>query len=285
MRKARTTSSLRGEPGRFARGFTIIEATIVIGIIALLAGILLLAIGKVRRKGDVAAEHALVTTLQKAVEDFKQKYGFLPPLVVDNPFGGPIPVDTATGAIRVWSPTELADPNTTLNGSTPTDRRCFSNYSLAYYLVGALDKKSDGIDGLGFTAPDAGGQFTKHGRKFDPLVDLTQQKTRTGLARLSIEGLGTGMTGPRCVILDRWSDQGTPYPIRYYRWKPEYYPVGDPKAGQIHYWNIPVEIGGNPVNTLPPLNSDLRTAEYAIVSPGPDHDFLTIDDNIMEVGR
>ncbi len=277
MRKARTTSARPGEPGRIARGFTIIEATIVIGIIALLAGILLLAIGKVRRKGDVAAEHALVTTLQKAVDDFKQKNGFLPPLVIDGPGA---PVDLATGFIQVWSPTDLADSMSTVHGGLR-----WSELSLTYYLVGVLDKKSDGIDGLGYTAPDRSGQFTKHGRKFDPLVDLTQQKTRLGVPRLLIPGLGTTTPGTQCVILDRWSDLGNPVSIRYYRWKPEYYPVGDPKAGQVHYWNIPVEIGGNANNTLPPLNSELRTAEYAIVSPGPDQNFSTLDDNIMEVGR
>jgi type II secretory pathway pseudopilin PulG len=293
------TCRTRGVGGRArARGFTIVEATIVIGIIAVLAGIVLYAVGLVRKKGDTVAELATVTALQKAVEQFKQQFGFLPSLVLD----GPTSPINAMDQIQVWSIQDLADPNTTLNGSTPGNRRCWSVLSLPYYLLGALDAKYDGGAGLTFTAPTRDGQFSKHGRAYNAMVEFTQQKTRLGAPRLFISNNAVPNSTPLqradCEIWDRWSGTGNSHSIRYYRWLPAYYPQGDPKAGQVQYWNIPVEIGGNPVNTLPPLKAELRTAEYAVVSAGPDGLFgdeaiLTtaaarakaMEDNIMEVGR
>ncbi len=293
-----TYSATPGRRCRDRRGFTIIEATITIGIIALLSAIVIYAVGKVRGQGDIIAERAMVTTLQKAVERFKQEFNFLPPLVVDTG-AGPAPANL-TGPISgtqivVWDVKNLADDSTTLNGSTGIgamtgDRKCYSTHSLAYYLAGALDVSYDGGAGLTFTAPQSDGQFSKHGRAHEAMVDLTQQKTRLGATRLYISA-NTGGTTPLqrsdCRIWDRWS-VGTPggasYEIRYYRWLPSFYRPDNVKAGQVEYWNVPVIIGGNPDNRLPPLKAELRTAEYAIISAGPDHVFGTADD-IMEVGR
>lgn len=294
-------------PCRGRRGFTIVEATITIGIIALLASIVIYAVGKVRGQGDVVAERAMVTTLQKAVERFKQEYGFLPALVIDTPANATNPVMVSNGQIQVWQTKDLYDPNTTLNGSTCSgdnvaNRRCYSVHSLAYYLAGALDVTYDGGAGLTFTAPTSDGQFSKRGRAHDAMVDLTQQKTRLGATRLYIANSTSPTPSQRvdCRVWDRWSTGstgGASYEIRYYRWLPSFYPQNDPKAGQVQYWNVPIELGGNPVNSQPPLKAELRTAEYAIVSAGPDHLFgdeagLTvaqvakaIEDNIVEVGR
>jgi type II secretory pathway pseudopilin PulG len=292
---------------RDGRGFTIVEATIVIAIIALLASIVLYAVGLVRKKGDIVAEVAMVEALQKSVEKFKQDFNFLPPLVVDTgagPTGLVGPIANPGNQIVIWDVSNLSDPNTTLNGTTPVLNNRYSVYSLPYYLVGALDVSYDGGAGLTFTAPGRDGQFTKRGRTYDAFLDLTQQKTRLGATRLFIKNNTDPIPSMRiiCKIWDRWSggaDDSTSYPIRYYRWLPQYFPAGDPKAGQVQYWNIPIEIGGNPNNMLPPLNADLKSAEYAIVSPGPDHwfgdeiSFLTTPelrakaaaDNIIQVGR
>ncbi|HMN39530.1 MAG TPA: type II secretion system protein [Phycisphaerales bacterium] len=289
------------------RAFTLIELLVVLGIIALLGSIILLAMGRVRKTGDVTAERAMVVALKNGVEQFKQEFGFLPPLVIDDPAGGPggAPVDI-NGTIFVWPTTDLYLPTTTLNGSTgPTDRRCYSQYSLPYYLAGSCDELYDGVDGLGFTAPSSShdGTFSKRGRRHEPIVDPTLQKTRSGQNRLSPRVPITGNTPANQrsraahTILDRWSD-GTAInsrPIRYYRWLPDFWPQSNTaQSGQVHYWNIPFVVGGDPTNLNPPANIELKSAEWAIVSAGPDRLFgdeggvynpEAVKDNIVEVGR
>jgi type II secretory pathway pseudopilin PulG len=306
-------------PSRSGRAFTIVEAMIVLGIIALLAGLVFGALHFVKGSGDAVAERAMVVSLKQGVEQFKQQFGFLPPLVIDTP-DPPNPTDQS-GRIYVWSNRDLYDPNTTLNGSPgssdPTLRQCFSQYSLSYYVVGSLDDLFDEVNGPGFTAPSSSrdGSFSGTGRRFDPFVDPSLQKTRAGISRVPAmpANLQTmaALPGDKqkradrsryFYILDRWSDgsgsAANDRPIRYYRWQPSYYPKNDPKAGQVQYWNVPIAVGGDVNNaTNPPGKPELKSAEFAIVSAGPDRRFgdepgLTPQerlnaaaDNIVEVGR
>jgi hypothetical protein len=304
------------------------ELMIVLAIIAILCGLAFAALHHVKNSGDVVAERAMVVTCKQGVEQFRQQFGFLPALVVDA--GDPqapvhiVPPGTDV-KVLVWPTQELSNPYTTLNLSPGTDppliRNCYSVYSLPYYLAGSLGFAADEVSGYGCTAPTRDGQFSGTGRKYDPFVDPTRFKTRGGLVRaFTMLPSGTsppGNTEPgltmyyaRTVILDRWSDgsgftNGNDRAIRYYRWEPSFYtPAGgtDPnpaKVGQIHYWNVPIAVGGDPNDpTAPPKNADLKTATWAIVSAGPDRFFgdelsLTTPaqraaaaaDNIVEVGR
>jgi prepilin-type N-terminal cleavage/methylation domain-containing protein len=275
--------------------FTLIETMVVMGIIAILASIVLLAIRHVRSTGDVTSEVGMVSSLQKAAEQFKQQFGFPPPLVNDS---APGPV-TGAGRIVVWQTSDLADPATAVNGGNR-----WSQYSLAYYIAGALDEDYDGAKGLGYTAPNPNhdGNFTKRGRKFDPFMDPTTQRTRSGANRLyNAAPMAANAQGrANCVILDRWSD-GTASnnrPIRYYRWLPTYYT--DPQLNQPNPAPTPALIGKVKDHNVPPVLGDpavrpeLRDAEYAIVSAGPDRKFgdegaaldvQAMKDNIMEVGK
>jgi prepilin-type N-terminal cleavage/methylation domain-containing protein len=271
--------------GGGAHAFTLVEALIVISIIGLLAGIVLLTMGHARKGGDVAAERAMVVALRIGVEKFKDEFSTLPALVIETP--DPVGPTDPTGKIFVWTTQQLELPDPTpLNGATSNlDRAAYSQYSLPYYLAGALDEIYDEIPGLGFTAPSPkhDGSFSRHGRKHDPFVDPTVYKTRTGANRLFVPKVA-GSTASnqsaraRCYILDRWSDgsglAANDRPIRYYRWLPSYYPVGDPKAGNIKYWNIPIPVGGDASNPLdPPSRPELKSAEFAVVSAGPDRLF------------
>jgi len=76
---SRTNSRMPRHPSR--PGFTITELLIVIGIIILLIGILLPALGKVNERAKVAETNATMEEFAKACEAFRQEFGFYPGIV------------------------------------------------------------------------------------------------------------------------------------------------------------------------------------------------------------
>ena len=63
------------------RGFTLIEIMVVIGIIALLIGILLPALSKVQERAKVTQTMGLMQEFAKACDAFQQEFGRYPGLV------------------------------------------------------------------------------------------------------------------------------------------------------------------------------------------------------------
>ena len=63
---------------RKPRPFTLIELLTVIAIIAILAGILLPAVNKVREKAKGTRARTEIRTLEMAIKQYQQQYGYLP---------------------------------------------------------------------------------------------------------------------------------------------------------------------------------------------------------------
>lgn len=276
---------------RFARGFTLIEVSIVVIIIALLAGVLIVGVRHAMSAARDASERQALNSLRIGVEQFRQQYGFLPPLVVDDKIDDPAdqsppPRPMLTGAnpqnIAVWPADELAkeNPSNALHGG-----QRYSIFSLPIYLMGTADKSIDGVDGAGSTEPRRDGTFSRRGRTYEPLFDGSKPQNRLVLST----------SGEQTRLFDYFSRRLS-RPIRYYRWTPIYYtkttaPTPD-LVGQVNKWNVPALLGN------PESDVTLRGAEFAIISAGPDGLFGdesslgssesrldAMKDNLVEVGK
>jgi prepilin-type N-terminal cleavage/methylation domain-containing protein len=243
--------------------FTLLEMLLTIFIIAVLLGIL--AVG-FRTLSVLAGANALqqdLVSVRNSVTQFKEQFGFLPPLVDDN--NGPL----AGGQIVVYN-TQSRDSADAVDAQVflregGNDR--YSIYSLGYFLVGALDVAIDGVDGVGMAAPSPDGTFNLRGKAFEPFFD-----PGAGGAG-GILQLGDDLTDGEVSLADRF---GTPY--RYYRWLPE---TDVDEQDDLNVPTLLLNIFDAAIGSLPP---ELLNATYAIVSAGPDRVFGTADD-AAEVGR
>ena len=262
--KARNNSVAARETAR--RGFTIIEISMVIIIIALLASVLLVGLNVSIKGARKSAEKQMLNSLRILCVQFRESFEFLPPLVRD---AAPGPLDGNDDLI-VRSDDFLLDPAANGGGVR------FSEYTVGYYLLGAADKKVDGIDGFGYTKPnkpnapaagtDLRGGFSRRGGKNEAQIDLTKVSNR--ILRDSDLPANAGFN--KIKVLDRWKN-----PIRYYRWVNKYYTTG-PQKGEIEEYNVPPEVGD------PRENPALRSAEFALLSLGADG--VISKDDIVEVG-
>lgn len=295
MTKTRTPSSARHS--RSARGFTLIEGSVVIIIISLLAGILLTALAGARRAARNNAERQFASTLKIAVQQFKADQGVLPPLV-----------DDAVQLRAAGSRTLVAIrgvPGNNVNPSREVEYLSFASSSedalpryseltLPYYLLGSLGAGVDGVDGLGFTGVGSDGQFSRKGRAFKSLVSTEKETHRFGLP---LNTAADPMEPNRLALLwDGYSrTRANQKPMRYYRWLPTFFQKNDAPTpgdvGRVKSYNVPFAVGDV---TLSPA---LRDAQFAVVGTGRDGLFgdeaglssadadAARADNIVEVGR
>ncbi len=241
------------------RAFTIVELLIGIVIISVLAALLIVSVRSALKTTRGSADAQTLSTIKLAVDKFKQDFGFLPPLIHDdgdtrqgatNPIqtnGRPVIFETSNDEDRRFLHTKPATGQADLR---------YSVRSLPYYVLGVLDAKSDGVDGPGFRAPTADGNFRLSDRAVNqPMLDL-------GKSSLQLFAATDAKTTGRYELRDRKGN-----PVRYYRWLTgREQPVGSntyviEKTDDL---NVPEVLGD--VDKSPRL----RDAEYGLVMAGED---------------
>lgn len=282
-RSNRHSASRPGAP----RGFTLIEIMVAVTIVILVSAMAIVAVNSFVRTGRRSAEESNLRALSMALDQFKQSNKFYVPLV--NDFSS-----LAGGPIRQRGPTEFTvriagqlegssdDPLPPLQflsyeSGNPTDPR-YSELSLSYYLLGALGKEVDGIDGPGMTTPYETPRtlpwrsFMMQGRRIDPFYDASTDKSRVRAQ----DATGNPVTGAgserQTRIVDRWGGA-----IRYYRWEPLFHVAVNPttgrpttppnqvtQVGEVRDYCQPEMLGD------PRANASLRSMKWAVVSKGPD---------------
>lgn len=261
--------------------FTLVEVIVVVVIIMLLAALVFVAVGSSIRAARRAADTQFCRSLAMGMDQFKQQAGFNVPLVDDQASGGPI--DTTTNLrqnprvhIRGES-AQLADPtgpDQYLRYEIKPQQPRYSIYSLSYYMLGALPKAVDGVDGAGMTAPSADGSFARSGSIIKPFFDLNANTERVVKNRPS--NAGGNPAEWYTEIRDRNGN-----PIRLYRWLPTRHVAGTPasnghpsigqhpndsaRIGEVRSYNVPLAVGDPYVDE----GIKLRSASWAIVSAGP----------------
>lgn len=275
------------------RGFTLIEILVAVSLITILTSLLFVAVGRIVRSSRETAEKQFMRSIALQIDTFEKQFGFLPPLVNDDdPIaaattrsdGTEVPMHPRLRGEAFPSVADDTGPSKYLRYEVNPGEPRYSTLSLSYFMLGTMGKPIDGIDGAGFTAPNADGTFSFSGKNYEPMFDLGANSER-----LQRELTGTGAAqGYRTVVNDRW---GTP--IRFYRWTPVKHELGAGKTclyrgwdsnggfntaaeanvpgrkGEIRSYNTPLVVGN------PYVETSLRGARWAIVSAGVDK---TIDD-------
>lgn len=234
-----------------ARGFTLIELLITILIIAMLMGLLLVGFSHAIRVARRTAAGQDVASLRMGVEQFRNDFNTLPPLVKDGfaptPDGRKPPLVSAGKRLIpfVYSMGDAEDLKF-LRGERDEPRYRFSVYSLAYYVMGALGSDVDGVEGPGAKAPKGDGTFdVLTNRTYKPLFDPKNGGLETVDAK---EG--------RIELRD-----GNGQAYRYYRWAPGRTTGSGSQKGIL---NVPTLVAASKDA------GEFGDAKYAIVAAGAD---------------
>lgn len=229
---------------RDRQGFTIVEILVTLLVIFLIMGIALVSYRAATQNARRVSDRAMVSGLKVAIDEFKREFGFVPPLVKDmGPDGqseSPIIVVDSLPIPATFTPV-LRDDLRVLRAEND-DLKRYSTYSLAYYLIGALDAPVDGIDGPGFVEVRRAGNFApfvapesvpgrdgsdvpiarRGPKKYEPFFD-----TERGGVDLYIDtqnrvtlpgGPGSGTISRNRLIYRAEIHDRNGVPIRYYRW-------------------------------------------------------------------
>lgn len=265
-----------GSRGRRARaGYTLVELVFTMTLIVVLMALTLVTVGSMMKQARLATERQYIGALKLGVEQFKQSFGFYPPLV------------TAVVGDRALLQGAGADPSGVSRYLQDENNPRASVYSLPVYLMGSAGRFVDGYDGAGQGRPKPDGTWDTGAPRTEPFIDPSRDRERLQPA------------GQFSQLVDRWGS-----PIYYFRWEPTMHPkfieggALNPQFGEVKSANIPYALYNAAEDRwADKANSaaGLRAAAFAIVSPGPDGrisferstepGWYVNDDNLMETGR
>ena len=137
---------------RSAGAFTLVELLAVIGIIAFLIGILLVAFGGALKSSRDSTNQRTLGVIGAAVESFNADFRYHPPLLMpDAPpswrLGDAAPADSTAVVAESWNSGGSGPATPAQIRANLTSCRYGSEYSLAVYIMGAGDL--DGVTGQG----------------------------------------------------------------------------------------------------------------------------------------
>lgn len=281
------------------RAFSLVEVLVAVLVIGSLLSILLVALSKAKVFTGSVSDLQTALAVRTGVEQFKQEFGFLPPMVRER-FTTPLALESNPGQIAVYRVRDAAHlaflrATPALDPQDPFRDERFSEYTLAYYLAGALGVNRgpgmnlpiDGVPGPGLYAPRTDGTFDVPRDVEQAATNTPNASNRVGKKYESFIPLSTrGLK----IVSDPSNAQNVTVRdakdavIRYYRWE------HNDGAQQIIDMNVPRIVARTP-GTIPgeilrperdlTASVKARDAAFAIVCAGPNGVFGDEDISVI----
>jgi prepilin-type N-terminal cleavage/methylation domain-containing protein len=164
-------------PPRSRHGFTLIELLIVLAILGMLAGLLLTAVIPAMGSGRVTSVVAEISSLEKAIQDFKLRYGVEPPsffvFYEDGPNWGTSNAAKRSRAViaRIWPDYDFAQRDINGDGDNTDVIVLQSTEALLFFLAGNGVLNRANPQPLGFSANPTN-PFAAGGQRVGPFYEF-----------------------------------------------------------------------------------------------------------------
>lgn len=284
------------------------ELLVTVIVIGALMGLLIVGLTKAAQYARKAAQTQTLSALSQATVQFKNEFGFLPPLVFDGvdmgrnsgnvqqeSFSNAGPVYTDNLGRSLINVYQLGNDEARaflrgrdIGAYDDSDPR-YSKFSLPFYLGGVLDADVDGVDGPGMSKPLASGAWAGVGdalgggnKTYEPVLEMDKDSMRIAIGYVNTDeivehgGSNPGeLQSNRLALVDA---KGIAF--RYYRWLHDANPTNTLELNIPGVLLDPVlhsQAYGDPAIDVTDGNAKLRSATWAIVSAGQNGLFGTED--------